>query len=157
MCNAWFPNVLEFATLLVQQRLDYGFQCVYRVNRMNRMLWSQQHRSCVAQRCKFLSLQTRVSAQRVCRHIESGNDADPQISALQLAPIYKLCGAHDIREARMGSCSCGEFYASLCLQYAIRNLVDPASSHMLVSRIKPCMSQYKLIYYETANGSLKQL
>ena len=24
------------------------------------------------------------------------------------------------------------------------NLVDPASSHMLVSRIKPCMSQYKL-------------
>ena len=36
-------------------------------------------------------------------------------------------------------------------------LVDPASSHMLVSRIKPCMSQYKLIYYETANGSLKQL
>ena len=24
-----------------------------------------------------------------------------------------------------------------------RNLVDPASSHMLVSKIKPCMSQYK--------------
>ena len=27
------------------------------------------------------------------------------------------------------------------------NLVDPASSHMLVSKIKPCMSQYK---YSTA-------
>ena len=26
-----------------------------------------------------------------------------------------------------------------------RNLVDPASSHMLVSKIKPCMSQHK--YY----------
>ena len=38
-----------------------------------------------------------------------------------------------------------------------RNLVDPASSHMLVSKIKPCMSQYKSIYGETANGSLKQL
>ena len=38
-----------------------------------------------------------------------------------------------------------------------RNLVDPASSHMLVSKIKPCMSQYKLLYGETANGSLKQL
>ena len=38
-----------------------------------------------------------------------------------------------------------------------RNLVDPASSHMLVSKIKPCMSQHKLQYGETANGSLKQL
>ena len=38
-----------------------------------------------------------------------------------------------------------------------RNLVDPASSHMLVSKIKPCMSQYKLLNGETANGSLKQL
>ena len=38
-----------------------------------------------------------------------------------------------------------------------RNLVDPASSHMLVSKIKPCMSQYKLLYGETVNGSLKQL
>ena len=26
-----------------------------------------------------------------------------------------------------------------------RNLVDPASSHMLVSKIKPCMSKYKLL------------
>ena len=38
-----------------------------------------------------------------------------------------------------------------------RNLGDPASSHMLVSKIKPCMSQYKLLNGETANGSLKQL
>ena len=38
-----------------------------------------------------------------------------------------------------------------------RNLVDPASSHMLVSKIKPCMSQYKSLHVETANGSLKQL
>ena len=37
------------------------------------------------------------------------------------------------------------------------NLVDPASSHMLVLKIKPCMSKYKLLYGETANGSLKQL
>ncbi len=38
-----------------------------------------------------------------------------------------------------------------------RNLVDPASSHTLVSKIKPCMSKYKLLYSETANGSLYQL
>ena len=38
------------------------------------------------------------------------------------------------------------------------NLVDPASSHMLVSKIKPCMSKYKqLCTCETANGSLNQL
>ena len=36
-------------------------------------------------------------------------------------------------------------------------LVDPASSHMLVSKIKPCMSEYKLLHSETANGSLDQL
>ena len=35
-------------------------------------------------------------------------------------------------------------------------LVDPASSHMLVSKIKPCMSKYKLLHSETANGSLDQ-
>ena len=28
-------------------------------------------------------------------------------------------------------------------QYDTVNLVDPASSHMLVSKIKPCMSKYK--------------
>ena len=37
------------------------------------------------------------------------------------------------------------------------NLVDPASSHTLVSKIKPCMSKYKQLYSETANGSLYQL
>ena len=36
-------------------------------------------------------------------------------------------------------------------------LVDPASSHMLVLKIKPCMSKYKHLYCETANGSLNQL
>ncbi len=35
-------------------------------------------------------------------------------------------------------------------------LVDPASSHMLVSKIKPCMSKFTPSYGETANGSLNQ-
>ena len=42
-------------------------------------------------------------------------------------------------------------------QHGKTNLVDPASSHMLVSKIKPCMSQYKHLHGDTANGSLKQL
>ena len=35
-------------------------------------------------------------------------------------------------------------------------LADPASSHMLVSKIKPCMSKFTLSNGETANGSLNQ-
>ena len=49
---------------------------------------------------------------------------------------------------------------SLLLQHllcGLSNLVDPASSHMLVSKIKPCMSQCKFLYGRTVNGSLKQL
>ena len=34
----------------------------------------------------------------------------------------------------------------LCGASADSYLVDPASSHMLVSKIKPCMSKYKPIY-----------
>ena len=36
-------------------------------------------------------------------------------------------------------------------------LVDPASSYMLVSKIKPCMSKYIPRHGETAKGSLNQL
>ena len=43
----------------------------------------------------------------------------------------------------------------LLLQF--ENLVDPASSHMLVSKIKPCMCVYRFLYCETANCSLIQL
>src|SRR5271156_6858239 len=37
-----------------------------------------------------------------------------------------------------------------------RYLVDPASSHMLVSKIKPCMSKHTPLYGEAANSSLQQ-
>ena len=40
--------------------------------------------------------------------------------------------------------------------FTTRNLVDPASSHMLVSKIKPCMFTIKSLHDESANGSLKQ-
>ena len=51
----------------------------------------------------------------------------------------------------------GEFDSLTVDGAQLTNLVDPASSDMLVSKIKPCMSEYKLLYGETANGSLKQL
>ena len=34
----------------------------------------------------------------------------------------------------------------LCLRLEDSYLVDPASSHMLVSKIKPCMSKCKYVY-----------
>jgi hypothetical protein len=37
-----------------------------------------------------------------------------------------------------------------------RYLVDPASGHMLVSKIKPCMSKHEPNYGEAANSSLQQ-
>ena len=49
-------------------------------------------------------------------------------------------------------------HLSVCVScHEDSNLVDPASSHTLVSKIKPCMSKYKQLYSETANGSLYQL
>ena len=36
-------------------------------------------------------------------------------------------------------------------------LVDPASYICLSKRSKPCKSKYKLLYSETADGSLNQL
>jgi hypothetical protein len=46
-----------------------------------------------------------------------------------------------------------------CIQLLLQlgNLVDPASSHMLVSKIKPCMCMYIFLNCETANCSLIQL
>ena len=46
-------------------------------------------------------------------------------------------------------------WRSLLCEYSY--LVDPSSSHMLVSKDKPCMSKYKFLYCETANDSLNQL
>ena len=45
---------------------------------------------------------------------------------------------------------CTSTSTSVCVCYLLASaessyLVDPASSHMLVSKIKPCMSKYKQI------------
>ena len=60
---------------------------------------------------------------------------------------------HRVRAAFQSWSFLGWLVASKACSY----LVDPASSHMLVSKIKPCMSKYKHLYCETANGSLNQL
>ena len=70
-----------------------------------------------------------------------------------LLSVSLPCGWSTNPSARL---ACMQAAAGVCVEED-SNLVDPASSHMLVSKIKPCMSKYKLLYGETANGSLKQL
>ena len=61
-------------------------------------------------------------------------------------------------KASVGPCSCGDARTEKATMHrSCTYLVDPASSHMLVSKIKPCMSKYILLHSETANGSLNQL
>ena len=67
--------------------------------------------------------------------------------------LLRRCGGHTTNEAR-ASRTHGRL--TRCPRES-SYLVDPASSHMLVSKIKPCMSKYKHLYRETADGSLKQL
>ena len=82
-----------------------------------------------------------------------------QVVSLRNAFPARAAGSRSVR------CSCGRFRGERATVSSIScprdrdesYLVDPASSHMLVSKIKPCMSKYKLLYCETANGSLNQL
>ena len=71
----------------------------------------------------------------------------------ELACVLKLhCGANDYD-------MCGQVIAMPCdlEQLQSVNLVDPASSHMLVSKVKPCMCVYNFLHDATANGSIIQL
>ena len=50
-------------------------------------------------------------------------------------------------------CPCSPRERGLSLSY----LVDPASSHMLVSKIKPCMSKYKLLSQRNREWLIKSV
>ena len=49
------------------------------------------------------------------------------------------------REKRKGECCLQSHAAGDRFSQRCRNLVDPASSHMLVSKIKPCMSKFSYL------------
>ena len=66
-----------------------------------------------------------------------------QVVSLRNANLARAAGS------RFVHCSCGRFREreqSPFRDRAESYLVDPASSHMLVSKIKPCMSKYKQLY-----------
>ena len=48
------------------------------------------------------------------------------------------------KECVAKNCECIDCVSPLVEHMLVLYLVDPASSHMLVSKIKPCMFQYKL-------------
>ena len=54
-----------------------------------------------------------------------------------------VCGALDGSSSSMRALGLA---CVRCLSSVGSYLVDPASSHMLVSKIKPCMSKYKRLY-----------
>ena len=81
------------------------------------------------------------------------------VVSVPLAPVAAAAGRELSSPYLHGNallrCPSGRCPASARVQDSY--LVDSASSHMLVSKIKPCMSKYKQLYGETANGSLNQL
>ena len=100
--------------------------------------------------------------------VRSSGESMPKPSALKLEKCFSLCitvsktlsvvacTRQTVLFERLKENRVSLFFLirpSHCDSY----LVDPASSHMLVSKIKPCMSKYKHLYCETANGSLNQL
>ena len=71
--------------------------------------------------------------------------------------IVKLMQGRNSNPHTLANTSCCFWETNCGIKRTSSYLVDPASSHMLVLKIKPCMSKYKHLYRETANGSLKQL
>jgi len=62
------------------------------------------------------------------------------------------CSRGDVLECVLPLVQAGLFCRTCCFEFSVLfgrndiNLVDPASSHTLVSKIKPCMSKYKHFY-----------
>ena len=65
---------------------------------------------------------------------------DWKVVPMAIVPMGKI-SVYDCFVTTLGLRQFYDCRSSLCL--TISYLVDPASSHMLVSKIKPCMSKYK--------------
>ena len=67
---------------------------------------------------------------------------DWKVVPMAIVPTDKIsvydCSVHDIAGLRLSLRAVAVLSVT-----TISYLVDPASSHMLVSKIKPCMSKYK--------------
>ena len=71
----------------------------------------------------------------------------PMTKHWQQMVLWRVCPRADAK--RTGFRTRGVASAPLAVG---SNLVDPASSYMLVSKIKPCMSKHKCVYSEAAGA-----
>ena len=100
-----------------------------------------------------------MSASPVLRHRRGVGTAGLSSSAGAAAPIVNY-GSTKKKErvlVHAGLFSCLADVGLITNGESESNLVDSASSHTLVSKIKPCMSKYNSFTLKTANGSLYQL
>ena len=90
--------------------------------------------------------------QHLASDFASSNNSLPAGSRRRLWAVvasHRLCGSSRVSSggrAVRGSTPRGCHQARPRLGRQNSYLVDPASSHMLVSKIKPCMSKYKQLY-----------
>ena len=62
--------------------------------------------------------------------------------SIQVETLFKVCTW--VKQVKAVSSSCHILHEKCVLHtIMVTNLVDSASSHTLVSKIKPCMSKYK--------------
>ena len=81
-------------------------------------------------RCALSCPQVGISCLRVCKVVCSSRCRRAYVMHWQPSELVAASVTHGAME-----CCCPDSY-----------LVDPASSHMLVSKTKPCMSKYKCFY-----------
>jgi hypothetical protein len=80
-----------------------------------------------------------LNIQTQCLSIDASNVLNMQLVAVFNRPWQCSCETSVLRLPPLEVCS----RVRACAPLDDRNLVDPASSHTLVSKIKPCMSKYK--------------
>ena len=81
-------------------------------------------------------------------------DARPNSSGLRLGAFQRRSSVSEFRLIQQSAAVGSGLLARL---RSFIHLVDPASSHMLVSKVKPCMCVYNFLYDATANSSIIQL
>ena len=70
-------------------------------------------------------------------------DAAASVMKIEFFALVHFFWVHHAKKANVNSFRDSRFWCICAGILILRNLVDPASSHMLVSKIKPCMSQYQ--------------
>ena len=172
VCLVWSVGVCFMSTTQLVRRVS-----VWRTQvslRSGCLRWLSSCCCCGLLLTRLLSPEVREDVGKYCCWLSAGSCALGLLSLKPVVVVLVTTTSVVGRRKTTGHTRAalwGHVCAPLVLRRAVRTvqsvgslgqsvvsyLVDPASSHMLVSKIKPCMSKYKHLYCETANGSLNQL